>query len=260
MLSVSKVLANRAWLCRTQPFPHIVARQVFASEFYSAMEAQYRQILAMGLNESQTARRGTFSRTISGYDAYGLGFDKTTGGAMSVFGSLEWHDLMGGLFGVAGTGHVNLGAHHHAIGSADGFIHNDFNPVWFRRDSAGSIHYPDHRQCAYKTGAGPLPASGKVEVVRAVAMIFYLSNGGWVEGDGGETGLFDSAFSGTSAARIRVPPENNSILLFECTPNSYHAFLHNPGRTRNSIIMWIHRSKTNAISRWPESALEGWRF
>ena len=258
MTNPSDVLTDRAWLRRTKPFPHIVARSIFTDTFYDTLEAEFSDILDRGLCEGQSPRRGMFARSIAGYDAYGVGFDEATGGAFSFFGSSSWHHLMSRLFDVKGTGYVNLGAHHHAIGSASGFIHNDFNPTWFPVNCSDQVAYPNPRLCSYKTGEGPLPATRKVEVVRAVAMIFFLANGNWVEGDGGETGLFDSPTVRQSDAYIRIPPENNSVLLFECTPRSYHAFLHNPGRARNSIIMWIHRSKTDALAHWPAESLEHW--
>jgi hypothetical protein len=259
-MCISDVLENRTWLRREQPFPHVVARSVFANSFYIALEAGFNQILKRGLSEGKTARRETFSRSIAGYDAYGVGFSQLTKGALAFFSSPEWNKLMAQLFDVPATGHVNIGAHHHAIGSSDGWIHNDLNPVWFPRNSSGGIRYPDHEQCDYKTGAGPLQPSDKIEVVRAVAMIFYLCNTGWVEGNGGETGLFLSATASSDEPCMRIPPENNSILLFECAPFSFHAFLHNPGQARNSIIMWIHRSKKDALRRWHNQDLESWRF
>jgi hypothetical protein len=104
-----------------------------------------------------------------------------------------------------------------------------------------------------------LPDTAKVQVVRAVAMIFYVANGSWTEGDGGETGLFQSARQSLREPTARIPPEDNSILLFECTPTSYHTFLQNTRRERNSVIMWLHRTKNDAFSRWPEHSLEYWR-
>jgi hypothetical protein len=260
MVRLADILANRTWLRRNEPFFHVLARDVFTQRFYASVASEYMQILGRRLYEGANGHGEKFSRSIAGYDAYGMGFNQSIKGSLAVFSSPEWQGLMAGLFEVAATGHINVGAHHHVLGSASGWIHNDFNPVWFPRDSNGPIRYPDHRLCAYKTGAGPLPASKKIQVVRAVAMIFYLANDGWIEGDGGETGLYDSRTASAADAHTRVQPYNNSILLFECTPDSYHTFLANPRRARNSIIMWIHHSKEDAIARWPEHELETWKF
>lgn len=259
MFRLAEVLAHRAWLRRTQPFPHIVASHVFNDSFYGMLEAEYTLILGKGLHDAPENNKGNFSRSIAGYDAYGVGFHQGMSGSLSIFASREWHDLLASLFNIPATGHVNVGAHHHAIDSANGWVHNDFNPAWFPRQAMGPIRFPDPLRCAYKTGAGSLPTADKLEVVRAVAMIFYLSNGGWTKGNGGETGLYSSASASPTDVHTRVSPENNSILIFECTPNSFHTFLSNSGRPRNSVIMWIHRSKKDALARWPEKELESWR-
>jgi hypothetical protein len=258
MIEPAEVIQNRMWSRHEQPFLHIRARKVFSRDFYIALALELRNVLRRGLSEVPTPTR--FSRSIPGYDAYGIGFNETLQGCLSIFVSEKWHDLIAGLFGVKGTGHINVGAHHHRIASADGTIHNDFNPAWFPIISERRVQCPKHQLCAYKTGVGSLPQSQKVEVVRAVAMIYYLANDDWVEGDGGETGLFDSPKAEVGQAQVRVPPENNSILLFECTPHSFHAFMANPVRPRNSIIMWVHSSKEDALLRWREEDLERWRI
>lgn len=75
MSNLTDILANRAWLHRSWPFPHFVARDVFMSDFYSALAAQLHTILGRGLSE--TPGRGQFSRSIPGYDAYGIGVDQS---------------------------------------------------------------------------------------------------------------------------------------------------------------------------------------
>ena len=55
-----------------------------------------------------------------------------------------------------------------------------------------------------------------------------------------------------------VPPVNNMLLAFECTPNSYHSFISNKVAERNSVIMWLHRSDEMAVNRWGENTLERW--
>jgi hypothetical protein len=193
------------------------------------------------------------------YDAYGISFEETIRGALSLFLSRAWHDRINELFGIKGTGHVYAGAHHHKAGSSAGKIHTDFNAVWFPAAARGRITVPDYRLCDYKTGAGPLERSEKRRLYRAVAMIFYLHNDGWEEGMGGETGLFASRTQSLEAPPVRVPPRNNSLLLFECMPRSFHAFLPNPGCERNSIILWTHRRRKDALARWPREQTERWR-
>lgn len=253
---LAAVLAHRRWLRRAWPFPHVVAANVFAPHFYQALAKQLGDILGRGLSE--VPAREQFSRSIPGYDAYGIGLDRAGHGPLRIFLSFAWRDLLSDLFEIGRTPYVFAGAHHHAVGSRSGFIHNDFNPVWFPRASDEQIQTPRHDVCAYRSGDGPLQGSEKIEVVRGAAMILFLLNDEWDADDGGETGLYSSARGAVSAPALCVPPRNNSLLAFECTPRSFHAFLTNPRRPRTSIIMWIHRSLDEAAERHGGDYLERW--
>lgn len=257
MIALTEILAHREWLKRSSPFPHVAARNVFTADFYAALAARLRAILARGLSE--TPEPGRFSRNIRGYDCYGIGFELGIPEPLAVFLSLEWRDLLNGIFDIPPTPYLFAGSHHHGPGSGDGFVHSDYNPVWFRRSSEGEIRIPDNTVCTYKTGAGPLPCSDKIEVVRGAVVLFFLLNDGWQPGDGGELGLFASGQSLVSEPAAVCPPINNSLVAFECTPRSFHAFLKNTRLPRTSIIMWTHRPMPDAVSRWGEDRLERWR-
>ena len=249
------MLENRAWTKRAWPFLYLHARSVFKEKFFKEMVDQYSSLLA----QIDGSPFGVFKRTIPGYDAYGTGFDESLSGPLRVFVTLAWHKMIANLFGVLATNHVNIGAHHHRPGSASGWVHNDFNSVWFPKRAGGELAFPQHKICGYRDGSGSLPDSEKTEVVRAVAMIFYLCNDGWIEGEGGETGLYLSPDDDVLDPCVRIPPEDNSLVLFECTPSSYHTYLCSPRRARNSVIMWLHCSKSDAIAKWG-GILERWRL
>ncbi len=253
MIPLTTLLQNRKWMRREQPFDHIVARDVFTPPFYAMLSGAMKAIIANGVHEEHVDN--CFSRTITGYDAYGLSIDDRTPWPLSLFATLEWHNLLTAQFGVKGTRQINVGAHHHIPGSNDGFVHNDFNPVFFPVHHKRGIGFQGG--CDYKSGGGEV---AQVEVVRAVAMIFFLANDDWREGEGGECGLFAKFSPTVDTADVLVPPENNSLVMFECTPGSYHSFLHNPRYTRTSIIMWAHRTMKDALKRWPADQLERWNL
>jgi hypothetical protein len=253
---LASALANRAWLHRSQPFPHVVAHDVFTTDFYQSLEAQLRAVLDAGLSEVPDRTR--FSRNIPGYDSYGIGFGALMPHPIGLFLSPAWRDLVCGLFGVERTPYVFAGAHHHAVGSSSGFVHNDYNPVWFVRSHDGRIRTPDPARCAYKTGEGTLPDSAKIEMVRGVAVLFFLLNDGWRPGDGGETGLYHLGRDPVDAPAVRCPPVNNSLVAFECTPHSFHTYLANPRLPRTSIIMWVHRGMADADAAHGVDAVERW--
>lgn len=257
-MNLKKLLNNRRWERYDYPFPYVYANNVFKKSVYEGIEAEYREVLNRGLAE--TVAPGMLCRNMPGYDAYGTGMTADTTGDLAVFTSWEWHDMMAALFNVRATNYINAGFHHHKVGSDSGFIHSDLNPVWFPLGGEGRIRFPGHGTCAYKNGDGPLKPDEKIEVVRAVVMIYYLANDPWNPGDGGETGFYMKPWVDVDKEAARkIPPFNNSLVMYECTEKSWHSFITNHKSPRNSVIMWIHRSMEDALERWKPDQLERWK-
>jgi len=249
------VVENRRWIHRKTPFPHVIASQVFKGWFYEDLEAAFSGIMANGFGNSPDQ----FSRRMANYDAYSINFRPDVSEPLNVFISPAWHKLLTTVAGVETTCHINATIHHHQVGSASGRVHTDLNPAWFLdRDMSGHVQVAQHELCSYKHGFVSDGASRSRETIRAIAMLFYLCNPDWTEGDGGETGLYGSRQDPVEKPVAVVPPINNSLLLFECTPYSFHSFLGNRRSPRNSVIMWLHREKAEVLSRWGESSIEGW--
>ena len=248
---LDELLANRRWVRRTNPFPHVYARDVFVPDFYARLDDEFRRI--------EREHPETFVRNMKGYDASGASVSRFRGGALGIFVSREWHDLVARVAGVRATGDVNASLHHHEPGSQSGWPHNDLNPAWF----AGPPPAPDQIRLehtdgvALHTGEGPAGVTAR-ENVRAVSLLFYLGNPPWELGDGGETGLFADVASARGGPAVAVPPINNSMVFFECTPRSWHAFVSNRTKPRNSIVMWLHRTKHDVVDRWGDDSIERW--
>lgn len=253
------VLGNRRWERHEYPFPHLYAQGVFNYPFYKTMVEAFQSIRDKGLHE--VSKRGMLARNIAGYDAYGTALAKDMG-PLSVFLEPEWHDMQAALFGVRGTGYVNGGIHYHTPGSLSGAIHTDLNPVWFSAEGSEGesriITSADSPLCDYKNGAGPLADHQKINVVRGVVMLFYLSNGNWFEGDGGETGLYTGYKADISRPVKKIPPYDNSLIMYECTPKSFHSFISNK-KPRASIIMWVHRPYEEAVEAFGTKHFEYWK-
>jgi hypothetical protein len=256
-LDIGALLACRRWCAHEKPFPHIRASNVFTARLYDDFVSGFQMVLARGLSETTEARR--FSR-LSGYDAYGLSFSEYLHPAFAPFVSRAWHDLVAGLFDVETTGDIRGGLHHHRVGSRDGQVHNDLNPGWFvDRPNADGVNVANLALCNYFNGETSPTAGQARQTVRGIAMLYYLANGPWRPGDGGETGLYLRSGGPVSEADARIPPINNTMLLFECTPWSYHTFLANPHKPRNSVIMWLHRPEASVIARWGEGRIVPWQ-
>jgi 2OG-Fe(II) oxygenase superfamily len=254
---LAQVIANRRWQCCTRPFPHYVAHDVFTPQFYRELDAAFGELMARGLSEEHDSRR--FSRNIRNYDAYSMLFDWEMPEPFQLFVSREWHGMLASLAGIPATGDVTGGFHHHLRGSRNGQIHNDLNPGWFVDSQCpGSLNLSRNDLCEYSSGEMHGQGYSVHETVRALAVLLYLHNSPWQQSDGGETGLYDDSSQPVDRPTKAVPPVNNTLFIFECTPNSYHSFIQNRNGPRNSMIMWLHRPKSDVIRRWGENAIVGW--
>ncbi len=70
--------------------------------------------------------------------------------------------------------------------------------------------------------------------------------------------MYESYSQAVDSPSKAVPPVNNTLFIFECRPNSYHSFISNRANVRNSVIMWLHRPKSDVIQRWGNDAIVGW--
>ena len=231
-----------------RPFPHCTARNVFVPRVYAAFEAAFLPLLQ------------DRHQYLAKHDTHGTTLTRDVRGPLKFFASRPWHDLLAALFGIPATGHVNIGLHHHEPRSASGFPHNDVNPGWFvDYPSEDGIVMAQPELCSYTSGQplerGVVPR----ETVRAAVLIFYLANPPWRPGDGGETGLYEAASDDPERPCASVPPVNNSLLAFECQPYSFHGFMSNRRAVRNSLVMWLHREKADAVRRWGHDAIVPYR-
>ena len=248
------MLSTRRWLRREDPFPHFVAHDLFSPPVYAALEAEF---LGHMHPQGMDSPASDFGRNIRGYDATALHFHPRLAGPLRLFVSRGFRDVLSAAVGVEVTRHVSGGLHHHAPGSARGAIHTDLNPAWFvEYESPDGMVVVDHRAVRYVTGEPRRPGARAVPFVRAIAVLFYLANPPWRPGDGGETGLYDSSDADLARPVATVPPHSNSMVAFEVTPQSYHAFLTNHRTPRNCVAMWLHRPRAAVLEQWGEGVIE----
>jgi len=247
-VDLSSILGSRLWMRCESPFPHVYATDVFEPKTYASISDQFEGLLS----------GGHFSRSIPGYDVTAYTITSHTTGPLSIFTSRSWHDMLAQMIGVNATGELNVALHHHAVGSQSGSPHNDLNPGWFaeKRRSDGIVVQDPADNCDYRYGSENVQLQ-TVERVRAVAVIMYMANPVtryW----GGETGLYRSTSDAIDKPARVIPPLNNSLIAFECTPYSFHAFIHNPRTARNCLVMWLHREKAEIVRRFGGSSIVYW--
>jgi hypothetical protein len=241
-------LSARQWWKSAHPFPHARAGPVFTAETYASLVSAFHEFEA---NEM-------FTRGIPGYDVTSLPLTRENAGPFEIFMARPWHDLLARIFKVDATGEINVSLHRHAIGSSSGSPHNDLNPGWFvPGDPEGDVVVHSPRFCDYRTGASKT-GDPTVERIRAVAVIYHLANPS-VRTVGGETGFYRNPGDPVDRPLIMAPPVNNSLIAFECTPFSYHAFLTNRTNVRNCLVMWLHRPKEYVVDHYGEARIVGWK-
>lgn len=225
------LLASRRWRWRTAPFPHVVAENVFVHEVYEQLTGDFRALL----NRQQA---GGYNAQ---HDFFGSSLFPGRCGALELFLAPAWFALFTQLFRIQGPGYLTAGVHRHRPGSRDGFPHNDIFPE--RLSDRG----PD---ADVRPFTGPL--QGKA--VRAVAILFYLNNGPWRPGDGGETALYSDWKDPVDEPVDSVPPRDNSLFAFGCNPHSYHSFRTNR-RRRDSVISFVYRGLDEYVRLWGDEGV-----
>lgn len=255
---IASVLAHRRWWFADKPFPYFHSRDVFTARWYEQLEGAHEHLLAKGLSDELDGDR--LSRNMPGTDAFGWNLPPRPAGALGMFYDQNWHDLVARLTGVHATGDVSCAVHHHLPGSAAGRVHRDLGVGWFPgASSTGVVNPADRSHCSYIYGDTQGSGADIHEAVRAVTMIFYLANPPWVQGDGGETGLYRRGTDAVGSPVVRIAPVNNSLVIFENTPWAFHAFMSNIRSPRNSIVLWLHRTIDEAQRRFGKDALYRWR-
>jgi hypothetical protein len=250
------ILDRSLWCKNNWPFPHITASNVFKPEFYVSLERALFELLDRGLSKDPAQDRLSMNMLYS--DAYSWNLPPNIGPPLNLFYSKVWHDLLTGLAEVQTTLDVNAAIHHHQIGSSDGHIHQDLSIAYFSNQPRSDMINPmDLSRCSYTTGKTYQSRVEVHKVVRSVTMIFYLGNPEWKVGQGAETALYESANQDVRNPSKLVPPIDNSFLLFNNTPKSFHAFLSN-SKMRNSIILWLHRPLDESVRLFGAHNIRNW--
>ena len=233
-------MVNLEWVQFDHPFKHVIVPRVFPVDVANKIDRDVKALV----------RSPGKLRHFGWYDAYSIGFSVNMPVSLRIFISQVWHDIIAEIMQVPASGHVNGGIHHHQRGSRNGFVHNDFNTAYFDGDTAGIVKLPRTDRVSYTQGTLLAPDAYARKVVRCTTLIYYTSNFPWRTGDGGETGLYRSPSDDLRNTSRRIPPLNNSMLIFNCTPDSYHSFLANPRYDRNCIVMWLHSLPEDTAKRF----------
>lgn len=238
------------WHQAATPFRHLRAAEVFDADTYTGLAAQFRAVL----DTTSGVRPGRYRmRPAPGSnDGLILGLTEPLAAAFAPLFTEAWLRDLARLLDLPFVPRIEGALHSNPQGSRTGWIHTDCCSAWFdeSRQPADTLILPPRGRCNYFTGKRRTADAEPAEYIRAATLIFYLCNDGWTPGDGGETGLYSRGHESKDTVEVLIPPVNNSLFLFECSPHSYHRFVTNPGRARNSVILWLHAHVDDALARW----------
>lgn len=224
------------FIVTASPFPHIVVDEFFKAEVYKRLWRHFQSVLERGLSqENDQTRFHPFLNLRGEYEYDGYVYTPRPGEdpTLNVFFSLAWNLFFSRLLKQPSGWCTSLAYHYHPVENRTGFVHHDYTPRLFSfndRLSNGTIF----RERTEEPGGN---AKAPVfQEMRTIALLYYLNNNGWAEGEGGETGLYRS--KGESPVKL-VAPKNNRMLAFRISPKSFHAFQEN-FKPRSSIVQWFH--------------------
>lgn len=220
-IDLGSMLENRRWRYRASPFPHVVARDVFSGTVASAITDAFRRVITDQSSVHYAPKHDFFGGPLTGAAPEPL----------HVFLAPEWHLVFARIFGVTLVPQVSAGLHRHRPGSRNGFPHNDIKPE------------------VYTPTTGP-----PIQTIRGLSILYYLGNGPSRPTDGGGTGLYRHWSDPVTQPERVVPPIDNSLLAFPCSPFSYHSFLAN-SRQRDSIIVFLYRRLDQFVAEWGPEGL-----
>ncbi len=216
-----------------EPIPHILVDDFLLPEAYAAIENSFKQELARGFSTT-TKDRSHFHAFDIDYDGYKFA-PKTNlkqENPYRVFYSVQYNQYFSKIFKQLTTLNTSFALHHHPPGDRTGFVHSDFVDKYFDVRMALPNLVLSH-------GSDILPKGQEewyFKEKRIIALLFYVGNQEWQEGDGGETGLYDSDHK---TLVKKIAPKNNRLLAFHISQKSFHAFQGNK-TPRNCIVQWFH--------------------
>lgn len=221
------------------PFEHVIIDDLLPPEIYNELCAYLAAVKARGVSESPSLNAFYPFKYVTGYlEKYGGYFYPPRFGehrVMDLFFSVTWNVFIERLMRQPTNEYISTTLHWHTPGNKQGWVHNDYQKVFF------------HNRNRLTNGMVVQSNTDKVftgEAVRSVAVLYYLGNAPWIEGNGGETGIFTSPQSPPTAL---VTPQNNRLLVMKISPSSFHAFMGNTV-DRHAIVQWFHVDTSEAIA------------
>jgi hypothetical protein len=220
------------------PFNHMTVVNAFKNDLAIALSNDFEKLIQRGKPIGKVGELAEVEYSAIGYTPTLFEFSNSL---FSSLASLELKNAIAEYFGAVLDENITMGLHRHESPSKPGWKHSDFTIVSFPNvppnlgaqriytGDCGVDYADDSRDRQPNT----------IKSARAIACIYYIANADWKDGMGGETGLYSRD---GSQLVTKVAPKNNSLLIFEVSPTSYHCYLGSNAMCRSSVIWWYHAS------------------
>lgn len=225
-----------------EPFPHKHITNFLKEDFYQDLCKKFNEVLDRGVDPSGT--------DVNRFNKYTYGFDASfwkpsidEGYPINEFYSPLWLEYFSKLFNIKLTNDLSITFMHQDFDSKPFTAHTDYSMVGFpkRLPDDTDIRQYNVKYPTYLKDPQQGEQLGLSVQIRSVLALLYLENPPYLEENGGETGLYDSYESYTlNKPLVKVPPLSNSLLTFESNPRSFHTYLPNKAKKRNTMAFWMH--------------------
>lgn len=247
------------------PFSHIVIDDFLPARAHARLCARLDTLVQQGLIEHRDL---SHLAKMPGYDCYTWVFPPDAAAPLNVFTSRAFLDYAADLFEIELSGEVSAQFNYHPAGARNGLWHTDFNVAYHtldqqRPDGTTVWYYGCNILDGTVTGGSAGPA---VPRVRALAFLYYPGGAEPLQpDDGGATELgYEGPRTGGVATFAAVAPVANRLLMFECSPLSFHRAAANRRVPRAAVVGWFHMTEEAARQRhraapeyWSADAVKG---
>ncbi|MCA9132256.1 MAG: 2OG-Fe(II) oxygenase [Planctomycetales bacterium] len=227
------------------PFNHLLIENVFTETLAANLSRLFCQLIRRAKPIGKVGEVGELI-----YDALNFTplLEHVRSTAIAALASPGLRRFLASAFRLRLDENVMVGMHRHNPPSRPGWSHTDFAVVSFPNEPPnhqGLRWYYQGCNCHYSDDSRDRQPQA-IKTARAIACLYYTANDPWVEGMGGETGLYSDL-----GKRLvgKIPPRNNSLFAFEISPISYHAYLGSETRQRNTYVWWYHAQPSYLLHR-----------
>ena len=163
--------------------------------------------------------------------------DKNISSGVDFFITDIWMNFISNFFKTKLKDYVALSYHHHDAPSEAGFVHSDYNICSFKTKKQSKVGLINSFYAS--------DDDDEIKVMRHIAFIYYFNAGKEIPlSQHGRTNIFDQHHKAVDSSLFSA----NSMLLFEVTPETLHAYA-GSNFERSAVVGWLHCSPAFAMKR-----------